>query len=115
MSTRSYLCRTCGELRRAPAVYPGLVQTRDDPQGASAWPKHCGQPMEQLSYEQGVAATKIESEERIEWASRGLHILYRGGKQKGVPALNDRQIEQSRQQLADFLARRNGSKPKSRK
>jgi hypothetical protein len=64
--------------------------------------------MEQLGYEQGVAATKIESEERIEWASKGLHILCRGGKQKWVPALNDRQVEQSRQQLADFLARRNG-------
>ena len=56
-----------------------------------------------LSYEQGVAANKMENQERVGWADKGLHILQRGGKRKWVPALSLRQIDEAKQQLALFL------------
>lgn len=61
-----------------------------------------------LSYEQGVAATRIENTQRVQWAAKGLHILKRDGKRKWMPALNDRQVEDAKLQLELFLKRRSG-------
>lgn len=59
--------------------------------------------MQVLSYEQGVAANKMNNQERVGWASKGLYIIQRCGKRKWTPALSLRQIDEAKQQYATFL------------
>ncbi len=105
MSNRVYLCRNCGELRRTSAVYPERGQRWETLRETAAWPKHCDEPMTVLSFPQGVAATRIDAAKRVGWAAAGLHILQRGGREKWAPALNQRQIEEAKEQVAEFRAR----------
>lgn len=105
MSNRTYLCTKCGAVRRASMVYYQRKETPEQAKVAARWPKHCGHPMQMLSYEQGVAASRMESLERVGWAEKGLYILQRGGKRKWVPAINARQIGEAKQQCAAFLTR----------
>ena len=59
--------------------------------------------MQVLSYEQAVAANKLNNQERVGWASKGLYIIQHCGKRKWTPALNPRQIVEAKQQYAAFL------------
>ncbi len=113
MSSRTFLCGKCGALRRASAIYRQHKETLAQSQTSLRWPKHCGEAMQVLSYEQGVAANKLNNQERIGWAGKGLFIIQRCGKRKWVPALNPRQIDEAKQQYAAFLNdRRQGSRTK---
>jgi hypothetical protein len=68
---RTYACRFCGRLRRAPAVYVA---------GAPPVPRCCGHAMQGLTYEQTVAATQLGGAERADWIAAGGAVARRGGK-----------------------------------
>lgn len=89
MSNRHYACPRCGELRRRPAVYAWGNHT-DRPE----WPRCCEAPMVVLRFIQGEAATKLSAAERIEWATKGLHVVRGDGRRSWTAAMSDRAIEE---------------------
>jgi hypothetical protein len=66
------------------------------------WPGHCARPMVVLSFIQGVAATRVPASRRVVWARNGLHVLRRPGKRQWVPAVNERQVRDAEEQLAEY-------------
>jgi hypothetical protein len=73
LHNRSYLCLSCGVLRRAPANYV--------PDGPPP-PQHCSSPMVCLSHEQTVAATHLPAARRVDWMRSGGYVRDVGGKRK---------------------------------
>jgi hypothetical protein len=69
---RTYICRVCGKLRRAPAYYVP---------GAPAAPQCCESAMRTPSYEATVVANRM-SEERVEWLRSGGRIVKAGGRRR---------------------------------
>ncbi len=104
MSNRNYICAKCGALHRASAIYRDpRKETWEEVKASKRWPKHCGDPMTYMSYEQGEAATQLTEEERIRWITSGMHILRHGDKHKWKPALSDWQIEEAKREKAEYL------------
>ena len=102
MSNRTYICTTCGVLRRASKVYLARQESLADAKASPRWPKHCGQPMKQLSFVQAEGATQLTQAERIKWVTKGAHVLRHRGKHKWKPANTDRQIEDAKRQFAGY-------------
>ena len=73
ITNRNYVCRLCGQLRRAPAAYIA---------GAPPAPQCCGRAMRLLSYEQMVAGTRLSPAERADWLAAGGKVVERGGKRR---------------------------------
>jgi hypothetical protein len=73
LHNRTYVCPSCGFLRRAAAHYV--------PDGRPV-PEHCDAPMVCLSYEQTVAATHLTAVRRIEWMKSGGRVREARGKGK---------------------------------
>ena len=68
---RNYVCRLCGNVRRAPAACIA---------GAPPAPQCCGRAMRLLSYEQMVAGARLSPEERADWLAAGGKVVERGWK-----------------------------------
>lgn len=75
---RTFLCRLCGNLRRADASTPVRKLSPPD---------CCDSPMFNLMHEQAVAATQLTSEERVKWIAAGGHFVRRGGKRPWKPKM----------------------------
>ena len=74
---RNYVCRLCGLMRRAPAAYVP---------GAPTGPECCGRAMRGLSYEQTVAATRMDGKGRVTWLISGGKITKAAGRRCWRPA-----------------------------
>src|SRR5215210_6192642 len=101
VSNRVYVCANCGVIRRASKVFVYLRQESWEEAMASArWPKHCGQPMEVLTYVQAEGATQLTQDERVKWVAKGMHVLrqHQHGSHKWKPVMADWQIEEARRQ-----------------
>jgi hypothetical protein len=68
---RTFICRSCGKLRRA----NGSTPTR-----TVAPPQCCGAAMRNLMHEQAVAAVQLSTEQRLKWLRAGAKYVRRGGK-----------------------------------
>ena len=105
MSNRNYICVRCGSLRRAPVVnIHSRRETWAEVKASSRWPKHCEQPMQQLSYIQAEGATQLMPAKRVEWLECGMHLLRQRqrGKHKWKPVTAGWQIEEAKQQKSAY-------------
>ena len=97
MSNWTYVCRSCGSLRRRPKVYgyPGT----DQPD----WPHCCDKPMLALAKVYAEAATKLDDAGRVEWLRLGHHVVRRS-RHRWEPAMTEGQIARAKEQLALYKA-----------
>jgi hypothetical protein len=77
MIRRNYICRRCGVIRRA---FAHLLP------GAPTPPQHCGEEMPVMSYEQTVAANRLEASKRVDWLNRGAGVIKTTGRRRWKPA-----------------------------
>jgi hypothetical protein len=91
VSSREFLCATCGALRRAPARY-----RKDDTRLCH------GREMLTLDFVRGEAASRLSPGARVEWLAAGMHVLRSPGRKTWRPATNARQIAEAKRQVAAF-------------
>ena len=96
MPNRHYTCSICGSLTRSAKVY------HREQQDHASWPRFCNQPMEVLSFVQAEAATQISDTERIEWLSKGAHVIDHGGRHRWKAVTTDWQIDEAKRRLAAY-------------
>jgi hypothetical protein len=70
---RNYACHNCGKMRRAPADYVP---------GAPPPPKCCGTPMQSLSYEATIVATRLSQVKRLQWLKSGGQVVKASGRRR---------------------------------
>ena len=94
MSSRTYLCASCGKIRRTVAVY-GHGDRINRP-----WPHCCGERMGVLTDIQAEGAAKLRPAERLKWLALGKRMLRdaRRGPHKWRPVLTERTVAQSIEQ-----------------
>ena len=73
MIKRDYMCRLCGQVRRALAQYVP---------GGPPIPSCCQQEMVVLYYEQAIASARMTDKVRAEWYSRGGKYEERAGERQ---------------------------------
>ena len=73
LPSKSFFCRWCGALRKAPAT-----PRPDSPPP----PACCGKPMVLVSDERAVTGARLSKRERLEWMAAGGKVERRGGKRQ---------------------------------
>lgn len=68
--------------------------------------EHCGQSMRCLSEIQSYAAFHMSPEERVRWCSLGCHVIKGTKHRKWLPALNEAEVADSKQQKSSYTPRR---------
>ena len=102
MKNKAYLCTKCGTLKRLnDDIYSPLENNY-----------HCDILMEPLTSEQSFVAFHLGIEERLDWFSKGGHILKGNSRKKRwTPAFKSPEIDASIKEKASYVRK----KPKSYK
>ena len=101
MPNRTYLCESCGRIRRAPKVYGRGEAAR------LAMPHCCERPTTMLSDIEAEGAAKLTPANRLIWAALGKRMLRRTlhGARKWQPALTERMSARGAAQHQEYEAR----------
>ena len=100
MSNVTYVCRSCGGLRRRPKVYA-------HPYEENEVPTCCGEEMTGFTKVWAEAATKLDDHGRVQWLRKGAHVYERLGR-RWTPALTDGEVRRAREQWPPYNLRRRG-------
>ena len=97
MSSRTYICRLCGSIRRRSAAF--------SLQGSNApnWPRCHEQPMELLTNAQASGVVRLRRDARLIWLAHGKRVIRRAGN-RWTPVIHTSQEKRADTQLADYQA-----------